>query len=89
MRTLSVFPPWIIGDLNKMGLGIELVEDIIRYRLRGDVAPLKASYSTIDSFRGVIVFLRVMDGVIKKDMEIKMMAEAVLQGRGVGHIPWV
>lgn len=77
----------------KMGLGIELVlEDIVKLvpPPRGDVsAPLKALIfdSQYDSFRGIIVFLRVMEGIIKKDMEIKMMAsDAVYRVVEVGHM---
>ena len=56
----------------------------------GDIdAPLKALIfdSYYDTYRGVIVYVRVMDGVVKPDMNIKMMARGtefdVLE---VGHL---
>lgn len=64
----------------KMGIGIELVlEDIIKTipAPKGDVnAPLSALIfdSQYDSFRGIIVFIRVMEGAIRKNMTVRMMA---------------
>ncbi len=77
----------------KMGINIEAVlGEIVRGvpAPKGDPdAPLKALIfdSQYDTFRGVIVLFRVMDGCIKKDMEIKLMASgAVYKVVEVGHL---
>ncbi|MEG0440849.1 MAG: translation elongation factor 4 [Oscillospiraceae bacterium] len=64
----------------KMGINIQAVlEDIVKNvpPPTGDAtAPLKALIfdSQYDAYRGVIVFVRVMEGTIKADMNVKMMA---------------
>ncbi len=77
----------------KNGINIPAVlEEIVRGvpTPKGDAdAPLKALVfdSQYDSFRGVIVLMRVMDGRVRKDMEIKLMATgAVYKVVEVGHL---
>ena len=77
----------------KNGINIPAVlEEIVRGvpAPKGDAdAPLKALVfdSQYDSFRGVIVLMRVMDGRVRKDMEIKLMATgAVYKVVEVGHM---
>ena len=63
----------------KTGLNIDLVLEAIVHRLpppKGDeTAPLKALLvdSWYDAYLGVVVLVRVIDGVIKKGMRIRMM----------------
>jgi GTP-binding protein LepA len=70
----------------KSGLGIEDVLEAIVARLpapKGDRnAPLKAMLvdSWYDSYLGVVVLLRVMDGVIRKGDNIKMMQTGAKYG---------
>jgi GTP-binding protein LepA len=77
----------------KLGIGVDLVlEDIVKKipPPKGDSsAPLRALIfdSQYDSYRGVIVYVRVMDGVLKKDMDVKMMASgAVYRTVETGHM---
>lgn len=64
----------------KTGLNVEQVLEKIVEKIpapRGDASkPLKALIfdSLYDSYRGVIVFVRVMDGTVKKGTPIRMMA---------------
>ncbi len=64
----------------KQGLNIEAVlEDIVKHipAPTGDPkAPLKALIfdSQYDAYQGVVVYFRVMDGTLRKDMEVRMMA---------------
>jgi GTP-binding protein LepA len=70
----------------KTGLGIEDVLEAIVTRLpapRGDrEAPLKALLvdSWYDAYLGVVVLVRVIDGVLKKGMNIKMMRTNAVHG---------
>jgi len=77
----------------KNGINIEAVLDDILSSVpppSGDEnAPLKALVfdSQYDSYRGVIVLIRLMDGVIRKDMEVKFMASgASYKVVEVGHL---
>ncbi|MBR1470622.1 MAG: translation elongation factor 4 [Lachnospiraceae bacterium] len=64
----------------KNGIGIEDVLEAVVHRIpapKGDVsAPLKALIfdSLYDSYKGVIVFMRVMDGTVRRGTRVKMMA---------------
>ena len=77
----------------KNGINIESVLDAILTGVpapKGDEnAPLKALVfdSQYDSYRGVIVLMRIMDGVLKKDMDVKFMATgASYKVVEVGHL---
>ena len=64
----------------KNGIGIEDVLEAVVHKIpapKGDPeAPLKALIfdSLYDSYKGVIVFMRVMDGTVKRGTRVKMMA---------------
>ena len=64
----------------KMGINIPAVlEDVVKHipAPAGDsAAPLKALIfdSYYDAYKGVIVYFRVMEGTVKKGMNIRMMA---------------
>ncbi len=64
----------------KNGIGIEDVLEAVVHKIpapKGDpTAPLKALIfdSLYDSYKGVIVFMRVVDGTVKRGTRVKMMA---------------
>src|ERR687883_826110 len=70
----------------KTGLGIDAVLEAIVHRLpppKGDeTAPLKALLvdSWYDAYLGVVVLVRVVDGVLKKGAQIKMMGTGAAYG---------
>jgi GTP-binding protein LepA len=70
----------------KTGLGIDLVLEAIVTRLpppKGDeTAPLKALLvdSWYDAYLGVVVLVRIVDGVLKKGMSIRMMGTNAVYG---------
>src|SRR6476469_5530340 len=75
----------------KTGLGIDLVLEAIVTKLpppKGDeTAPLKALLvdSWYDAYLGVVVLVRVIDGVLKKGMKVRLMStNAVYQLERVG-----
>ena len=77
----------------KMGLNIPAVlEDVVANipAPSGDAAaPLKALIfdSYYDAYKGVIVYFRIMEGTLKKGMQVKMMASgAVHQVLECGHL---
>ncbi len=77
----------------KTGINIDAVlEDIVQNvpAPSGDPdAPLKALIfdSQYDNYKGVIVFMRIMDGKIRKDMELKLMSTgARYKVLEVGHL---
>ena len=77
----------------KMGINIEAVlEDVVKNvpPPTGDVkAPLKALIfdSQYDSYRGVIVYFRIMEGTLRTGQQVKMMASgATYQVIECGHL---
>ncbi|MEG1108835.1 MAG: translation elongation factor 4 [Oscillospiraceae bacterium] len=77
----------------KMGVNIQAVLETVVKNVpppTGDrTAPLRALVfdSQFESYRGVIVYLRVMDGEIVKDMDVRMMASgAKYKIVEVGHL---
>ena len=77
----------------KNGINVEAVPEYIVQHVsapKGDAAsPLKALIfdSQYDAYRGVIVLVRVVDGVIRKDTPIRLMATgAEYKALEVGHL---
>lgn len=70
----------IIHASAKMGIGTEEILEALVTRIsppQGDSGdPLRALIfdSVFDSYRGAVPFIRVVDGMIEKDMHIKMMS---------------
>ena len=69
----------------KMGIGIEDVLEAVVHKIPAPVgdpaAPLKSLIfdSIYDSYRGVIVFIRVRDGVIRRGMSVKFMSTGAVE----------
>ncbi len=81
----------IIHASGRTGLGVELIFDAILDRIpapKGDEqAPLRALIfdSVFNSFRGVIAYFRVMDGVLKKGDKVRFFnTGAVYEANEVG-----
>lgn len=77
----------------KMGVNIDAVlEDVVKNipAPKGDrAAPLKALIfdSQYDAYRGVIVYMRLMDGTVRPGMQVKLMASgAVYSVVECGHL---
>ena len=77
----------------KNGINIDAVLELVVAKIpppKGDpTAPLRALVfdSQYDTYRGVIVLMRIMDGEIRKDMNIQMMASgAKYKVVEVGHM---
>ena len=69
----------------KMGIGIDEVLEAVVHKIPAPVgdpaAPLKSLIfdSIYDSYRGVIVFVRIRDGVIRKGMQVKFMSTGAVE----------
>ena len=76
----------------KTGVNIEEVLEAIVHKIpapKGDPqAPLKALIfdSTYDSYKGVIIFCRIMEGTVKRGTPIRMMATGIRGGCGGGGV---
>src|SRR5438309_2335084 len=79
---LGIEPSEVLHASGKSGLGVEEVLAAIIDRIPappGDpAAPLKALVynSHFDTYKGVVVYVRIMDGVLKKGMRIRLMRGA-------------
>jgi GTP-binding protein LepA len=76
---LGIEPAEVLHASGKSGLGVDEVLQAIIDRIPappGDPkAPLKALVynSHFDTYKGVVVYVRIMDGVLKKGMRIRLM----------------
>jgi GTP-binding protein LepA len=79
---LGIDPADVLHASGKTGLGVDEVLAAIIDRIPsppGDpAAPLKALVynSHFDTYKGVVVYVRIMDGVLKKGMRIRLMRGA-------------
>ncbi len=79
---LGIEPNEVLHASGKSGLGVDEVLAAIIDRIPpppGDTAaPLKALVynSHFDTYKGVVVYVRIMDGVLKKGMRIRLMRGA-------------
>jgi GTP-binding protein LepA len=79
---LGIEPPEVLHASGKTGLGVDEVLAAIIDRIPpppGDPkAPLKALVynSHFDTYKGVVVYVRIMDGVLKKGTRIRLMRGA-------------
>jgi GTP-binding protein LepA len=78
-QALGIVPPDVLRASGKTGIGVDDILQAIVTRIpppAGDPeAPLKALVynSHFDTYKGVVIYVRVMDGVLRKGQRIRLM----------------